>query len=111
MPSLGHRRVGPMEQPARGTGRQIHAAMAMRCAEGIVPVSRVKGEALTEVLHVRYVAQVERVADLVAVHGGSHVLGVDQKLTSDRGVRGLGITQAIRTGGNERDVHRSVTFV
>src|SRR3954469_4141223 len=50
VPAGGHRRIGPQEYVARVDRRQIHATMAARGAEDVVPVRTVERVARRKIL-------------------------------------------------------------
>src|SRR3954468_14757320 len=70
-----------------------------------MPIRRVKSEALREVLDVRHVAEVEFVADFVAVHGSRDVLGVDHELSARGRMRRLRIAESVAAGRDEGRVN------
>ena len=70
-------RLGPEEEAPRVLRRQVHAAVALRRAEHVVPVGAVERVAVLEVLDVGHVAELELLADHVRVHRDRDVLRVD----------------------------------
>src|SRR5690606_8197492 len=100
-----------MEQPASVRWRQVDAAVAPRSPEGVVPIRRVQRVPVMEVLNVRYVAQVELVAYLVAAHGGGDVLRVDQERSLDGSVRFSRISQSSDTGRDKCHVDGPLSLV
>src|SRR4051812_34821421 len=80
VPVGGDARVRPFEEPSGIGRREIHAAVAARFAEIIVPIRAVQGEPFVEILHERYISQVEGVtAVLVTVHGGADFFLIDHE--------------------------------
>ena len=78
VPAVGELRLGPAEERLRVVRREVHAAVALRVAEVVVPEGAVERVAAVEVHDPRHVLdRVRAVARDVAVHRRRDVLLAD----------------------------------
>ena len=71
VPVIGHRGVGPLEEPGGVFGRQVDAAVASHTTEFVVPVGAVQRETLVKILNEGHIEQAVRIGGIVgAVHRG-----------------------------------------